>query len=65
MGNFPKRLRTIRKKRKLTQRKLAELSGISDVQISKYENGDAAPTITFLEWLCTALEVSSKDLLGF
>ena len=65
MPNFPKRLKKIRKSKGWTQKQLAEKSGISNFLISRYEKGVHFPNIVTLEWLCKALEVSSKDLLGF
>lgn len=65
LDNFSKRLRKIRKSKGLTQKQLAEKIGIELPIISWYETGKHSPRIEYLEWLCKALEVSSKDLLGF
>lgn len=65
MPNFPKRLKKIRKSKGWTQKQLAEKSGINHFLINRYEKGVHSPSIITFEWLCKALEVSSKDLLGF
>jgi transcriptional regulator with XRE-family HTH domain len=65
MPNFPKRLKKIRKSKGWTQKQLAEKSGIAVYLICRYEKGIHYPNIIGFEWLCKALEVSSKDLLGF
>ena len=51
-AELPKMFRAIRKAMGLSQQELADLSGISRVQISYYETADAVPTIaTFNKWL--------------
>ena len=65
LNGFPKRLRTIRKRKGLTQTQLAEKVGISYQLICLYETGKHTPTMAVLEWLCQALGVSATELLGF
>lgn len=65
MGDFSKNLRHIRRSKDLTLMQLAEMTGICLSQLSNYERGVSNPNILCLEWLCIALGVSSKDLLGF
>ena len=62
---FGDRLRAIRKARGLTLSELSSKSGILLNRLGEYERGQVAPTITRLEWLCKALNVSASDLLGF
>ena len=62
---FGDRLRAIRKARGLTQGELAIKSGIHRNIIGDYERDETIPTITRVEWLCKALNVSASDLLGF
>lgn len=51
-AELPKMFRGIRKAMGLSQQELANLSGISRVQISYYETADSVPTIaTFNKWL--------------
>ena len=65
LNSFSKRLRKIRKSKGLTQGQLAEKIGINQSLINRYKKGVHSPNIITFEWLCKALEVSSKDLLGF
>lgn len=51
---------TLKKRRKekgLTQKQLKELSGVHEVQIARYENNKAIPTIGILNKLCFALDI--------
>ena len=58
------RLRESRDKKGLTQRELARLCGMNEVQISRYEHGKIAPSLSYLELMAHHLEVSSDYLLG-
>lgn len=58
------RLRQTREKRGLTQRELAQLCGINDHQIFRYENGKADPMAASLEQVARHLQVSTDYLLG-
>ena len=62
---FAQRLKIKRKSQGLRQWQLAKIIGISQVQISMYERGIISPTITTLEWICKALDVSATELLGW
>lgn len=62
---FGKRLKQIRKNKKLTQKQLANKIGISEMSVTYYETNRSCPSIAVLEWLCTALEVSATELLGY
>lgn len=64
-NEFGVRLRKIRKQNNLTQQELSKKAGISNPEISKYENGYYEPTVRTLNWLCQALNVKSVDLLGW
>ena len=71
MENFGNRLRAIREKRGLSQRKLVKMIakiGVtqdcnSDV-IGRYERGDRLPSAYKLHDICIALNVSADYLLG-
>ena len=63
--SFGYRLLMIRKQKDMAQGELAEKIGIPQSQISRYEKGKLQPTITTLEWLCDALDVTATELLGF
>ena len=59
-GAFVARLR---KEKGLTQRQLAELVGVSDKAVSKWERGLSLPDISLLEPLADALGVTVAELL--
>jgi len=56
------RIRDFRRADELTQAQLAEMSGIDQADISKWERGVYHPTIDSLRRLATALGVPWKDL---
>lgn len=58
-----KRLAAIRKERKLTQEKLAELTDLANNYISNIENNRSIPSLETLVKLCNALEITPNDLL--
>lgn len=53
-----------RKNKKYTQKQLAEILGISDKTISKWECGNGFPEISLLLPLCTELDISVNELLS-
>lgn len=53
----------IRRKKGLTQKKLAEMLHVSDKTISKWECGQGYPNIELLEPLSEALEISLLELM--
>jgi transcriptional regulator with XRE-family HTH domain len=63
--NFGKRLMWIRIERGLKQYDLADKIGIDASLLSNYETGKVKPTITTLEWICQALDITASELLGF
>lgn len=52
-----------RKRKGYTQKQLADLLGISDKTVSKWECGNGFPEVSFLLPLCDELEVSVNELL--
>ena len=52
-----------RKARRLTQQQLADILGVSNTAISKWEHGNNLPDISMLEPLSIALKVDMLDLL--
>ncbi|RXE60653.1 helix-turn-helix domain-containing protein [Acetivibrio mesophilus] len=52
-----------RKRKNLTQKQLAELLGISDKTISKWERGNGFPEVSLLLPLCRQLDISLNELL--
>ena len=58
-------IKLIRKARKLTQEKLAELVGIGTPNISYIESGKFAPSIDTLQKIALALSVEPYELYKF
>lgn len=52
-----------RKRKGYTQKRLADILGISDKTISKWECGNGFPEVSFLLPLCEELEISVNELL--
>lgn len=52
-----------RKRKNYTQRQLAEILGISDKTISKWECGNGFPEVSLLLPLCDELEITVNELL--
>lgn len=57
-------LKTIRKRRGMTQSELAQASGIHRITIAKYEAGKVDPTLESAESIARALGVTVDDLIG-
>ena len=53
----------IRKEKELTQKQLADMIGVSNATISKWETGKGFPDISLLEPLSEALNVSVSEIL--
>lgn len=60
---FSRRLRQYRRDRKLTQQELADLLGVSNKSVSRWESG-SYPDVALLGPLAEALGVTVDDLLG-
>ncbi len=58
-----KRLAKIRKDKKLTQERLAEITNLANNYISNIENNRSIPSLETLVKLCEALEVTPNDIL--
>lgn len=52
-----------RKRKGYTQKQLAEILGISDKTVSKWECGNGFPEVSLLHPLCTELDISVNELL--
>lgn len=59
------KIRKARKSKGLTQKELAEISGLSEISIRKYENGDRHPKSDQLKKISSALDISFVLLLDF
>ena len=57
------RIRQIRLEKGLTQKQLAEKSGMYESQIRKYETGKALPKINTLKKIADSLDVPVSDLI--
>ena len=53
-----------RKEKNLTQMQLAELLGITNQAVSKWENGRGMPDVSLLQPLCDALGISLNELFS-
>lgn len=62
--DFPERLASLRRERRMTQQHLADETEVHVSQIKRYEAGSSQPTIDVLKKLAVALSVSA-DLLLF
>ena len=60
---FPERLTATRKERGFTQKGLAEAAGLSHIQVHRYENGNAQPTLEAIKRLAVALAVTTDSLV--
>jgi len=58
------RIRHYRNLKRLSQEKLAELTGVSQEHIAKIEAGVNVPSLELLISIANALDVSSDDLLS-
>lgn len=63
MNTFGERLRQYRRERGLTQQELADLLGVSNKSISRWESDGGYPDVPLLLPLARALQVSVDDLL--
>ena len=62
--NFGERLKKFRKKSGLTQEKLADLIGVHETTIRRWENQGDNPKLGEMKALAQALNVSEADLLN-
>ena len=60
---FPERPTAFRKRRGFTQKGLAEATGMSHIQVHRYENGSAQPTLETIKRIMVALAVSTDELI--
>lgn len=54
----------MRKEQSLTQRQLADMIGISDKTVSKWETGSGLPEVSLMMPLCKILHISVNELLS-
>lgn len=58
------RIRQYREKKKLTQKQLADLIGVSNSRVSNWEKGINRPDADIIADICRALDVSPSVLLN-
>ncbi len=63
-GSLGQRLQSVRIRRGLSLRSLADTAGCTASTISQIENGRSLPSVTLLVTLCDLLRISADDLLG-
>lgn len=61
---FGENLKNLRKSKSLSIKQLADLSGLSPVQISTYECNHHVPNAININKLANALECTYEDLMG-
>ncbi len=61
--NIKENIKTARNEAGFTQSQLANELGVSQKDISRWENGDRTPNIFFLAKICEVLKVSADTLL--
>ncbi len=62
--NIGKFMALLRKEKKLTQKQFAELLGVNDRSVSRWENGYCMPDLSLLQTISEELEVSISELLN-
>ena len=63
--NIGKTIYSKRKEKGITQDELADYMGVSKASVSKWENGQSYPDITFLPILATFFNISVDELIGY
>lgn len=63
-SNIGEFIQVLRKEKGLTQKELAEIIGMSDKTISKWENGNSLPDTSMLLPLCRVFDISVNELLS-
>lgn len=61
--NIHENIKKARKAAGVTQKELAEAMGVHQKDISRWENGERAPSVEALADICIALKVSADTLL--
>lgn len=57
-------IQTLRKEKGLTQKELADMLGVTDRAISKWENGRGMPEVSLMKALCDTLDITINELLS-
>lgn len=54
----------MRRRRNLTQREFADILGISDKTVSKWECGNGMPELSFMQPICNILQIDLNELFS-
>jgi transcriptional regulator with XRE-family HTH domain len=65
LKKFGKHLQSIRKRKKLSLRKLADIADVDFSQIHRIEKGETNPSLTMIIVLAEALEITTGELIEF
>jgi transcriptional regulator with XRE-family HTH domain len=65
LKKFGKHLASIRKEKKLSLRKLADIADVDFSQIHRIEKGESNPTLTMIVTLAEALDITIEELIAF
>ncbi len=63
--SFAEKLKSLRKYKRITQEKLAEMVELDVRHIARLEAGEGLPTVTTLLKFCSAFDVTPNDLLSY
>jgi len=63
-SEFPKQLRRLRERKRMSRKALGELCGLSKNIIGQYERGEKEPSVKTLTDLADFFEISVDSLLG-
>lgn len=61
--NIGENIKNARKAAGISQKELAERTGVYQKDISRWENGERTPTVAALAQICKVLQVSADDVL--
>lgn len=64
MSTLGEKIKELRQENNLTQKKLAEMAGISEISVRKYESGDRLPKYDVVEKFSTIFNVQTDYILG-
>jgi transcriptional regulator with XRE-family HTH domain len=65
LARFGTHLKALRKKKKLSLRKLATNCNVEHADIKRYEDGEINPTLLTISELAKGLEIPLKELMDF
>ena len=65
METVGERIKHQRKKKNLTQQEFAQMIGDKQNSVSAWERDTRTPTLSKVKQICTTLECTSEEILGF